>query len=478
MRVEFAKKNIYSLFIIICWVILVPAIAYISAQDIKYTALLLGLAIGISVAGISILNYRAGYYIALTVTLTVRLLERMSGAEMSVGVLIDAMVLITLLGSLLKPGDKSIKQVNFLRDPVLITFYIYAGFILLQFFNPAYVHDRHGWTTFARVYLRNMIFMYLVMKMIRNMDDLKIFFKFWIIMLTLAALYACIQQWFGLMPFEKAFIARYPEKFKTVLILTGIRIFSFVSDPAVFGVIMACGCIINIVLLTSSNKIITVFQKVLLFISLVLQFMALGYSGTRTAYIMVPMGLVIMLFVNLRNKNAVIGALVFVFAFLVVMFGPFHGNPTVIRIRTAFSGSEDASMNVREVNRHRIQPYIYTHPIGGGFLSCEPGSGSELDGFPPDSGYLRTALEQGYIGLTLVCINIFLVMQYTVANYFRSNTETEKQFTLVIICVMFALVVSIYAQESSGLIESALLYYGLNGISIKLKYLSSPNITS
>lgn len=478
MRVEFAKKNIYSLFVIICWVILVPAIAYISAQDIKYTALLLGLAIGISVAGISILNYRAGYYIALTVTLTVRLLERMSGAEMSVGVLIDAMVLITLLGSLLKPGDKSIKQVNFLRDPVLITFYIYAGFILLQFFNPAYVHDRHGWTTFARVYLRNMIFMYLVMKMIRNMDDLKIFFKFWIIMLTLAALYACIQQWFGLMPFEKAFIARYPEKFKTVLILTGIRIFSFVSDPAVFGVIMACGCIINIVLLTSSNKIISVFQKVLLFISLVLQFMALGYSGTRTAYIMVPMGLVIMLFVNLRNRNAVIGALIFVFAFLVVMFGPFHGNPTVIRIRTAFSGSEDASMNVREVNRHRIQPYIYTHPIGGGFLSCEPGSGSELDGFPPDSGYLRTALEQGYIGLTLVCINIFLVMQYMVANYFRSNTETEKQLTLVIICVMFALVVSIYAQESSGLIESALLYYGLNGISIKLKYLSSPNITS
>ncbi|MGO4293439.1 O-antigen ligase family protein [Chitinophaga sp. RAB17] len=478
MPVEFAKKNIYSLFIIICWVILVPAIAYISAQDVKYTVLLLGLAIGIAVAGISILNYRAGYYIALTVTLTVRLLERMSGAEMSVGVLIDAMVLITLLGSLLKSGDKSIKKVDFLRDPALITFYIYAGFILLQFFNPAYVHDRHGWTTFARVYLRNMIFMYLVMKMIRNMDDLKIFFKFWIIILTLAALYACVQQWFGLMPFEKAFIARYPEKFKTVIILTGIRIFSFVSDPAVFGVIMACGCIINIVLLTSSNKMIPVFQKVLLFISLVLQFMALGYSGTRTAYVMVPMGLVIMLFVNLRNRNAVIGALIFVFAFLVVMFGPFHSNTTVIRIRTAFSGSEDASLNVRDVNRHRIQPYIYTHPIGGGFLSCEPGSGSELDGFPPDSGYLRTALEQGYIGLILVCINIFLVMQYTVANYFRSNTETEKQLTLVIICVMFAIVVSIYAQESSGLIESALLYYGLNGISIKLKYLSSPNITT
>lgn len=475
---EFAKKNIYQLFIITSWVVLIPIIAYLSAQDVKYTMLLIGLAVGLTVAGVSILNYRAGYYITCVVALTVRVLERMSGSEMPVGVLIDAVVLITLLGSLLKPGDKSIRKVDFLRDPVLITFYIYAGFILLQFFNPAYVHDRHGWSTFARVYVRNMIMLYLVMKMIRNMDDLKVFIKFWIIILTLAAFYACIQQWFGLMPFEKAFIARYPEKFKTVIILTGIRIFSFVSDPAVFGVIMACGCIMNIVLLTSSNKMVPVHQKVLLLISLVLQFMALGYSGTRTAYVMVPMGLVIMLFVNLHNKNTVIGALVFVFAFLVVMFGPFHGNPTIIRIRTAFSGSEDASLNVREVNRHRIQPYIYSHPIGGGFLSCEPGSGSELDGFPPDSGYLRTVLEQGYIGLILVCFNIFLVMQYTVANYFRSKTETEKQYTLLIICVMFAMVVSIYAQESSGLIESALLYYGLNGISIKLKYLSSPNITT
>jgi O-antigen ligase len=235
----------------------------------------------------------------------------------------------------------------------------------------------------------------------------------------------------------------------------------------------------NIVLLTSSNKLISVPKKIFLLVSLLLQFMALGFSGTRTAYIMVPMGLVIMLFVNLRHRNTVIGALIFVFAFLVLMFGPFHGNPTVIRMRTAFSGGEDASLNVRDVNRHRIQPYIYSHPIGGGFLSCEPGSGGDLDGFPPDSGYLRTALEQGWIGLLLIMINIYLVMQYMVANYFASRTEQEKQFTLVILCVMFSLVVSIYAQESSGLIESALLYYALNGISIKLKYLlSSPNITT
>lgn len=317
------------------------------------------------------------------------------------------------------------------------------------------------------------------MKLIRNVKDLKVFFTFWIAILTLAAMYACIQQWFGLLPFEKAFIAKYPEKFKTVLILTGIRIFSFVSDPAVFGVIMACGVIINAVLLTSSTRVVSYPRKALLVISMIFQFMALGYSGTRTAYVMVPMGLVMLVLVNLRNRNTIIGAGLFVIAFLVVMFGPFHSNATIIRIRTAFSGSSDASLNVRDINRHRIQPYIYSHPIGGGLLSCEPGSGTDLDGFPPDSGYLRTALEQGWIGLILVFINLYLLMQYAVSNYFTSRTEPEKILTLTIVCVLFALVVSIYAQESAGLIESALLMYGLTGITIKLKYLlSSPNITT
>ncbi|MFY0255801.1 O-antigen ligase family protein [Chitinophaga sp. 30R24] len=473
---EVVKRNILNVFLIAAWALLVLLVAYLSALEIKYTILLLGGVIGLAIAGIAILNFRVGYYIALTVGLTVRLVERMSGTEVSVGVLIDAVLLLTILGSLLKPGDKSIKKVNFLNDPLLITFYIYFGLILLECFNPA-IHDRHGWSNFTRGLVRNLLFMYLAMKMIRNMDDLKVFFKYWIIILTLAALYACVQQWFGLLPFEKAFIARYPEKFKTVLILTGIRIFSFMSDPAVFGLLMACGAIINIVLLTSPSKLVSFYQKILLVVSLILQLMALGYSGTRTAYIMVPIGLLMLVLINLRDRNTIIGALVFAFAFLAVMFGPFHNNATIIRIRTAFSSSDDASMTVRDVNRHRIQPYILSHPIGGGLLSCEPGSGTELDGFPPDSGYLRTALEQGWIGLIMVMFNLFLLMRYAVSNYFNSKTPTQQQFALIITCVLFALVVSMYAQEAAGLIESALLFYALNGIAIKMKYLSSPNIT-
>ncbi|HVI48681.1 MAG TPA: O-antigen ligase family protein [Chitinophaga sp.] len=475
---ELAKKNITLFFIIACWCLLVPAIAWLSATDVKYTMLLVVGFVGLVMAAICFLNYRTGYYISLTVALTVRLLERVVGTEIPVGVVIDAVLMVTLLGSLIKREDNPGGKVDFIRDPLVISFYVYGAFILLQFVNPN-IPNRNGWTTFARVYVRNMIYIYLATRMIRNMDDLKFFFKYWIVMLTLAALYACIQQWFGLLPFEQAFIHKYPEKFKTVLILTGIRIFSFVSDPAVFGLLMACGIVMNVVLLTSSMKLISIQKKALLILSMILQAMALGYSGTRTGYVMVPIGLLIMLFVNLRNRNTVIGTLIFAAAFMVMMVGPFHSNPTIIRIRTAFSGSDDASMNVRDVNRHRIQPYIFSHPIGGGFLSCEPGSGSELQGFPPDSGYLRTALEQGWIGLIIVCVNLYILMQYAVSLYFRSSTEQERQYTLAIICVMFAMVVAQYAQESSGLIESALLIYALTGVILKLKYLlSSPNPTS
>ena len=49
-----------------------------------------------------------------------------------------------------------------------------------------------------------------------------------------------------------------------------------------------------------------------------------------------------------------------------VLFAPIYGNGTINRLRSTFQISTDASLQVRDVNRHFIQPYSYSHPIGGG----------------------------------------------------------------------------------------------------------------
>ncbi len=477
---QLIKKNILPLLIFALLAVLIPAMTWFGSLELKYSFMVLGGILGAATCVVCLTNYRLGYYIVITVCFTIRLVERMAGAEFPVGVIQDVLLGCTLMGSIFsRRRDETIK-VPLLRDPLIIVFCIYGAYLLLQFLNPNAI-TTGGTQLFTRVYLRNMILLVLSIKMINSMEDLRNFFKFWITLCTLAAFYACIQDWVGLLPFERKYIALYPDKFKTVVLLTGTRAFSFLSDPAVLGIIMACCTAIIAPLLTASGKTISAGRKLMLFAALILQILALGYSGTRTGYVMVPMGLLIFFLANLHNRNTIIGAMIFGLAFLAILFGPFHSNPTIVRVRTAFTGSKsDESLNVRDVNRHRIQPYIYKHPIGGGLMTAgvegeKYNPGHPLAGFPPDSGYLRTALEQGWIGLILVCLYLYMILSYAVKNYFRAREQIDKLLLIGVAGALFAGVVGQYAQETTGLFESAIMVYAFAGISIKVKYLLSTN---
>lgn len=467
-------KNTKNILLILVWMVLIPLIAYVSATNLKLSLAVPAGIVGLALCVISILNYRLGFYIFITVTLCIRLLERMSGSEQSVGVVMDTLLLSTLLGTFFKKSDPSTARVAWLKDPLLITLYLYIAYLCIQLFNPN-VYSTQGWFIFMRVFLRNMIYIYLGLKVFNNMEDVRTFFRYWLIISTLAAFYGCLQQWFGLMPYEQVFVARYPEKFKTVIILAGVRVFSFMSDPAAFGLLMAGGTIICLVLLTAAKEAIGFSKKILLVISMVLHMLALAYSGTRTGYIMVPMGLLIFFLVNLHNRNTVIAAVVFAACAVVILYGPFYGSATVQRVRTAFVGSQDESLNVRDVNRHRIQPYIYKHPIGGGLMTTGTEGttfhpGHPLAGFPPDSGYLRAVLEMGWIGLALVCLNFFFLLKESLENYFRARHSLHRLMMICITSVVFSFVIGQYAQDAAGLVESALLLNAFTAITVKMRY--------
>ena len=101
-----------------------------------------------------------------------------------------------------------------------------------------------------------------------------------------------------------------------------------------------------------------------------------------------------------------------VIGFLTLMYMPFNP-PAIGRIRSTFTqGNKDASAIIRDVNRHRVQPYLYEHPMGGGIFTCIPegtkyNAGHYLEKFPPDSGYMKVFAEQGWIGLESCLSPIF-----------------------------------------------------------------------
>ncbi|PSL20340.1 O-antigen ligase family protein [Chitinophaga ginsengisoli] len=469
-----AKKNTVIYLFILLWVLAVPVIAYVSSMDAKLSMAVFGGIIGLVLAVISAMNFRLGYYIYITVSMCAHVPERMAGTTMPVGVAMDAFLLLMLAGAIFDKKSREKSNVPYFKDPLLLVLYLYTAYLLIQFFNPNMLSIQ-GWFIFIRVYIRNFIFLFLTMKVLSDWVQINKFFKFWLALSTAAALYGCLQQAVGLLPFERAYVAMNPDKFKTVMIQGRARIFSFMADPAAFGVLMACGVIISIILLTASQKIISFPKKFLLLFIIVVHLLALGYSGTRTAYVMLPVGLLLFFLVNLHNRNTLIAAAIFTFGMLAILFGPFYSSPTIIRIRTAFMGSQDESLNLRDVNRHNIQPYLYAHPIGGGVMTVGGDGvtynpGHPMAGVQPDSGYLRAAMELGWIGLIITCIYTYMGIHYAVKNYFNEENELNRLLLIGIAAVMYAILVAQYAQEAAGLVESSIFLNAILGITLNVRY--------
>ena len=150
-------------------------------------------------------------------------------------------------------------------------------------------------------------------------------------------------------------------------------------------------------------------------------------------------------------------------ALLFVMFAPID-NPTINRMRSTFD-SEDESLNVRNVNRNSIQPYIYAHPFGGGIATSGVegmrwSPNHQLAGFPPDSGLLMFALEIGWVGLSLQIIFYLTMLYQGIYYYFRMKSKKYKIYILAIICGFIAILVTLYSQASVGQMPNVFFFYG------------------
>jgi cell division protein FtsW (lipid II flippase) len=252
------------------------------------------------------------------------------------------------------------------------------------------------------------------------------------------------------------------------------RKFSTMSDPTAFGVAMAACSIFFIIFAWNEKKLKT---KIIFFTGVLFMLLAMGYSGTRTANIMMAGGAFMFILLTLNIKATRTFAIFATIIFLFLLYGPYV-NPTIIRFRTSFIGSEDESYKVREVNRAFIQPYIYSHPIGGGLGTTGASGlrfsrGHYLAGFPPDSGYLRKALETGWIGLGLVCILYFVILKYGVQRYFRCKDPSLKIIYAASIASLFSFYLAEFAQEAIGQITDIVIYYPMIAMMLRMQYFKS-----
>lgn len=273
--------------------------------------------------------------------------------------------------------------------------------------------------------------------------------------------------------FDRAEMAWLMEgSWRTHLLRTGRRYFSFYSDAGNFGSSMGMfSFVFGALCIIVKHRVLRLF-----FASIaVLAATGMIMSGTRGALV-VPLG-ALALYILLSKSmkivltNIVLGGLIFSF-FYFTNIG--EENSFIRRMRTAFRPTEDASFNVRVENRKRFAYYLKDRPFGvgiGGIIVDKEGL-MKLDEpyIPTDSFYVGIWVQGGIVGLCLyLAIQIVILLQCCYIVMFRINNNQLSKTLSVLLCSVFGLWLNGYVGDGmgfqpGGFLIALFLSFVLNGI--------------
>lgn len=418
---------------------------------------------------------KLGFYLCIFLGFVISTFERILYGILTLDWAIELLIAVVFAGIVVQ---KQVRREGILRNtahPINYALILYLVYLIIGIFNPE-ANSVSGALFFMRKTI-NLIFIYLVsLELIQTYKDIRQFFYIWVLMAALCGAYACYQHWIGFPSFEMEWLYASEERIGLYKLPDGdFRKYSTLTDPAAFGVLMACSGVLVLALILESKS-----WKIRIRLMAATLFLLLGmaFSGTRTANFALIGGIAIYILLRINQIRTMVFALTCTMVLLFILFVPIYDNVTINRIRSTFEFEEDASYQVREINRNRIRPYVMSHPIGGGSLTTgDTGErffpGHPLAGFPPDSGYMKTLLENGYVGLTLVCALYFVIMQQAVRLFYRVRKPFAKAFLLAAITSLFSTFLSQYSQIAIGASPGIYLFYGAIAVIVRISKLEN-----
>lgn len=373
-----------------------------------------------------------------------------------IGTLMDGLQVLLLMAVLVRAkgtGDWAI-----FNSPISKILLIWLGYNLLEAGNPA-ASSVLAWLYTVRsvaiVTLGYFIFMY----NIRSVAFVKQILYLWLFFCLVGAFYGFKQEYIGFSDREQAYLDSDPNIASLLLINGHWRKFSIFSDPVAFAYNMVMPSIFCICVIAGKAK---AWKKVLLAGFMMFCLVSMIFSGTRGANVLLPAALLLFAILN-YNKNVLIFTCIAA-VFLVFLINVPTGDPNLLRFQTAFRPNKDDSYTARKNNQKRIQPFILSHPMGGGLGATGTwgkrfAPGSYLAGFPPDSGYMRVAVEEGWIGLAIFCTLILITLKTGITNFYLIKDPQLKTICLAMTMIVFAYNIGNFPQEALVQFPSNVLFY-------------------
>ena len=378
------------------------------------------------------------------------------GVNFPLGTLMDGMEALFILSIFINQRKK--KDWSMFKGPISVMVLVWIAYNMIEVINPT-ADSKMAWLYTVRTVAIVMFSYFVFSYYITTKKYLEILIKLWIGIAFFAAFYAFKQDHIGFFGFEESYLHSDPI-IETLFFIGGVwRKFSIFSDPVAFAYNMIMASMLCIGLMSGpvSKK-----QKLILGFLVVFFLYVMLSSGTRGAYVLLPAGMLLLAILKYSRKVLLYVILVASMA-VGVIYVP-TSNPTLYRFQSAFKPSDDASFNVRSINQKRIQPYIQSHPMGGGLGStgvwgAQFSPGAYLSSFPPDSGYVRVAVEMGWLGLLIFCILMFTILYTGINNYYKIKDPALKSYCLGAVLVIFSINIGNYPQEALVQYPSNVLFY-------------------
>lgn len=366
---------------------------------------------------------------------------------------------------------------NFERAANLMLFalVIWCGFCTLEILNDTCGLGINfvAWYTGARMMAFQLLYIFLVFSIYISSPELLIrYIKLWACLCLFSAIWTWKQKNMGFTAAEASFL----DGSRTHILNGGtlIRYFSTFSDAANYGCNAASASVAFIIF-----AITTKINKLRIFFAIVSIIVIYGMfqSGTRTAIYCLAAGLMIYVVLSKSIKIAIPFSIVFAFfAFILVFTNIGQGNQQIRRMRSAFN-KDDASANVRDINKTAINKYIADAPWGIGVgmnYDNVPSNNkyNKLASIPPDSEYVFIWVHTGKIGITFFLITtalMFFGACYVVL--FKLESKSLMGIGAGLCAAFVSIQLGGYANQILMQYPNCLIFYGGLSIVYILPYL-------
>lgn len=330
-----------------------------------------------------------------------------------------------------------------------------------------------GWYTGARMMAFQLLYIFLVFSIyIASPKILLKYLTIWAGLSIFSVLWTMKQQYIGLTHAENIWME---TRGRTTHMVNGIiRYFSTFSDAANYGCNAAATAVAFYVI-----AITTKIKKDRYFFGVTALLVTWGMfaSGTRTAMFCLIAGFCVFMVLSKSFKIIIPVSFIFGIFVSILMFTNIgQGNGQIRRMRSAFN-KNDASANVRDINKEAIKKYIADAPWGiglGASYDNVPANNkyNKLSTIPPDSEYVFIWVHTGPIGITtFVATTILMFIGACWIVFFKIKSRSLMGVGAGMCSAFTAIQLGGYANQVLMQFPNCLIFYGGLAIVYVLPYL-------